>query len=218
MKRLALLVASSALGLACRRARAGAICPRTASDRVAASRNSSRGGAPTPLLDVFTARLKELGYVLGRDVRFEFRYSEGIVERLPTLARELIALMPALIMTGSSAAIMALKKETSMVPIVFLTTGDPVVTGLGRQSDPRRMPDGLCFRPHPGAAACRLLRRSHPEGRQPGRPAHTAARKIRVHHQSQDRKTARPQDRKTARAIGLAIPQSLLMRADEVIE
>jgi len=80
--------------------------------------------------EAFAAKLKELGYIEGRDFVFERRYAHGHLGELSTLARELIALNPAVIVTASSASVAALKSETKTVPIVFATAADPVEQGF----------------------------------------------------------------------------------------
>ena len=83
-----------------------------------------------PLVDAFTAKLKELGYVEGRDFVIEFRFSEGRFEVLTPLARELIALKPDVIVTATPQAIEAFKHETKSIPIVFGAAGNVVERGL----------------------------------------------------------------------------------------
>jgi putative ABC transport system substrate-binding protein len=78
----------------------------------------------------FTARLKDLGYVEGRDVLIERRFADRVVERLPTLARELVALKPAVIVARPSYAVAAAMQATRSVPIVMLGVGAPVEAGL----------------------------------------------------------------------------------------
>ena len=75
-------------------------------------------------------RLKELGYVEGQNTVFEYRWAAGLVERLPGLAAELIGLKVDVIVTTGNAATGALKRATATVPIVMVTSGDPVGAGL----------------------------------------------------------------------------------------
>ncbi|MBI3371499.1 MAG: ABC transporter substrate-binding protein [Betaproteobacteria bacterium] len=83
-----------------------------------------------PMIEAFTAKMKELGSIEGRDFVFEMRESEGRVDKLPALARELVALNPAVIVTAASAPIAALKRETTTVPIVFGTAAEVVEQGF----------------------------------------------------------------------------------------
>jgi len=87
-------------------------------------------------LEAFRLRLKDLGHVEGRDILIEARWAEDRTERLASIAAELVALDPAVILTASSAGVHACKKATSRIPIVFATAGNPVeqgfVASLGR--------------------------------------------------------------------------------------
>ena len=76
--------------------------------------------------ETFRAELKNLGYIEGRDVRIDVRWGDDRRDRLEALARELAALQPAVILTASSAGVLACRKATSAIPIVFATTGSPV--------------------------------------------------------------------------------------------
>jgi putative ABC transport system substrate-binding protein len=78
----------------------------------------------------FVARLRELGWVEGRTVAIEYRWADGRSERFAEVAAELVRLKVNVIVTGGTAAIMAAKQATSVIPIVFATAGDPVGTGL----------------------------------------------------------------------------------------
>jgi len=74
--------------------------------------------------------LRELGYVEGKNIVIEGRFSEGKHERLPALAAELVRLKVDVIVTGSSPAPEAAKQATSTIPIVFGIHSDPVGSGL----------------------------------------------------------------------------------------
>ena len=78
----------------------------------------------------FVQRLRELGWVEGRTVAIEYRWADGRGERFAEVATELVRLKVDVIVTGGTAAIMAAKQATSVIPIVFATAGDPVGTGL----------------------------------------------------------------------------------------
>ena len=78
----------------------------------------------------FVARLRELGWVEGRTVAIEYRWADGRSERFAEVAAELVQLKVDVIVTGGTAAIMAAKQATSVIPIVFALAGDPVGTGL----------------------------------------------------------------------------------------
>jgi putative ABC transport system substrate-binding protein len=80
--------------------------------------------------EAFSQGLRELGYVEGKTVVIEYRYSEGKYERLPGLAAELVRLKPDLIVTGGGPSTRAAKEVTSTIPIVMTNDPDPVANGL----------------------------------------------------------------------------------------
>ena len=73
--------------------------------------------------------LRELGYIEGQNILFEFRSAEGILDRLPALAAELVRLKVDVIVALYTPCGLAAKDATHEVPIVLLT-GDPLATGL----------------------------------------------------------------------------------------
>ena len=81
-------------------------------------------------VEAFRQGLRDLGYVEGRNLVIEYRDAQGKLEPLPALAAELIALKVDVIVASSTAAALAAKQVTSVVPIVFATVPDPVATGL----------------------------------------------------------------------------------------
>jgi ABC-type uncharacterized transport system substrate-binding protein len=85
---------------------------------------------PSPMWEAFRQRLKELGYVEGQNIVFEYRWAAGQVERYPGLAAELVGLKVDVIVTVGNAATGAIKRATATVPIVMATSGDPVGAGF----------------------------------------------------------------------------------------
>src|SRR5262245_37939804 len=81
-------------------------------------------------VDHFRSGLRELGYVEGQSVLLEYRAAEGKVERLPELARELVAAGVDVIFTANAPAALAAKRATSTIPVVFAGVPDPVGAGL----------------------------------------------------------------------------------------
>jgi putative tryptophan/tyrosine transport system substrate-binding protein len=74
--------------------------------------------------------LRDLGYVDGKNVVLEYRYAEGNLERMPSLVAELVQLKPAVIVVSAVPAIRAAKEMTKAIPIVMITTVDPVAMGI----------------------------------------------------------------------------------------
>jgi putative ABC transport system substrate-binding protein len=101
--------------------------PAGASPRIAFLAGGSRAGDAL-LIEAFWRRMNELGYVEGRNIVAEYRFAEGVPERLPQLAAELVRLNVDVIVAPGSGA-RAAKKAGSKIPIV-ITYGDPVGEGL----------------------------------------------------------------------------------------
>jgi putative ABC transport system substrate-binding protein len=76
----------------------------------------------------FVRRLHELGWIEGRTV--EYRWVEGDAERLSASADEFVRLKVSVIVTGATPATIAAKRATSVIPIVFAVSGDPLAAGL----------------------------------------------------------------------------------------
>ena len=91
------------------------------------------GGSPTSHarpLEAFLAGLKEHGWIEGQNISMELRWAEGKLDRLPSLAAELVRLRPEVIVTAANVVHLAVRKETSTIPIVMATGADPVEAGL----------------------------------------------------------------------------------------
>jgi len=87
----------------------------------------------TPDTDAFPAirrGLGALGYVEGRNILFEHRYAEGRPERLPGLAEDLVRSKPDLIIAAGGDVAPFAKRATETIPIVMITSADPVQGGL----------------------------------------------------------------------------------------
>src|SRR5947209_420513 len=96
-------------------------------------------GVMSPLLVATAARnlsalrsgLRDLGYTESRNIKIESRFADGVAERFPALIADLMALKPAAILVGSTTAILAARKVTRTIPLIwFGSVDDPVAFGL----------------------------------------------------------------------------------------
>src|SRR3984893_8295829 len=78
----------------------------------------------------FVDGLREVGLTEGRNVKLDYRWGGTDVERLRTLASELVALTPDVFLAGSSPPLAALRRATTTIPIVFVLVSDPVGQGF----------------------------------------------------------------------------------------
>jgi putative ABC transport system substrate-binding protein len=88
-------------------------------------------GASAPQLDGFRQGLRDLGYAEGKNIAIEYRFAEGKLNRLPDLVADLVRLkVDVMVVAGGTPAILAAKKATSTIPIVFPVVNDPVALGI----------------------------------------------------------------------------------------
>ena len=74
--------------------------------------------------------MRELGWIDGKTIQIHARYAGGVLDRLPELARELVALKVDVIVAPTVPASLAAREATSTIPIVMVETGNPVGAGL----------------------------------------------------------------------------------------
>jgi ABC-type uncharacterized transport system substrate-binding protein len=115
--------------------------------------------------------LERRGWLEGRNLHLDYRFTAARGERLPALAKELVALQPDVILAHSTGAAVELQRESHTIPIVFVNASDPIGSGFvaslarpGRQSHRRAAPrskhrrqvagdaQGDCAAPHPRCA------------------------------------------------------------------
>jgi ABC-type uncharacterized transport system substrate-binding protein len=88
------------------------------------------GVAPSSRDFELVHELARIGYIEGRNITYEIGGADGDVNRLPQLARELIAKNPDVFVGSSTRVAVALTTATSDIPIVMLALGDPIALGL----------------------------------------------------------------------------------------
>src|SRR5262245_35501174 len=81
-------------------------------------------------VNAFEASLRDLGWIVGKNVIVEYRFADSSLDRLAELAAELVRLRPDVIAAGASPAVIAAKNATQTIPIVMMLPGNPVASGL----------------------------------------------------------------------------------------
>jgi putative tryptophan/tyrosine transport system substrate-binding protein len=81
-------------------------------------------------LAAFVQGLAQLGWAEGRNLRIDYRWANGDVERMRTFAKELVDLQLDVILANTTPVTAALQRETRAIPIVFVIVSDPVGAGL----------------------------------------------------------------------------------------
>jgi len=82
------------------------------------------------VVEAFQQGLRDLGYIEGQNVVIEYRYAEGMADRVPNLAAELVQRKIDVILVTGTPATQAAKNATKTIPIVMINVTDPVGTGL----------------------------------------------------------------------------------------
>ena len=101
----------------------------------------------------FVQRLRELGWIEGRNITIEYRWLGGRTERASEIADEFVRLKVDVIVTHATAPVLAAKQATSVIPIVFAAAADPVGAGLvaslarpgGKRHRPVESADRSCW-------------------------------------------------------------------------
>src|SRR5262249_54559822 len=87
-------------------------------------RNTTRDDS-ADLLKAMNQGLRQTGYVEARNVAVEYRFADNQLDRLPTMAADLVRRQVAVIVTGGDASSFAAKAATTTIPVVFSTGFDP---------------------------------------------------------------------------------------------
>ena len=88
------------------------------------------GTPPDINTDIFIDGLRQLDYSDGKNISIEHQFAQGKSDRLPELAKELVQMKVDAMFGGGAPAALALKQATRTIPIVFVTTTDPIGIGL----------------------------------------------------------------------------------------
>jgi ABC-type uncharacterized transport system substrate-binding protein len=193
--------------------RIGVLMPRDESDPEAKRR-----------LSVFTQALADLGWTDGRNVRMDVGWAGGDINQIRALAQQLVGLQPDIIVTGGTPATVAVQRETRTIPIVFANVGDPVASGIvGRLDRPSGNITGFANVEAPLGGDGGLLSYGFDPVDNFRRAASYVNRILRGEKPGDlpvqfPTKFEMVLNLKTAKALGLTVPPSILLRADEVIE
>jgi putative ABC transport system substrate-binding protein len=97
--------------------------------RVGFISSSGTPAVPSPQFEAFRLGLRDLGYVEGKNILIERRYAEGRLDRMPALVNDLVEQKVDVILAPNNVVIRAAKEATKTIPIVMVTTVDPVAAG-----------------------------------------------------------------------------------------
>ena len=100
---------------------------RRVSVLMSAASDDSRGQAESA---AFAQGLQQLGWEIGSNIRIDYRWGSGDTERFRKYAAELVGLSPDVILGTAASIVRALQEASRTIPIVFVTTIDPVGSGL----------------------------------------------------------------------------------------
>ncbi len=91
--------------------------------------STGAAGTPSPMIDAFRQGLRDLGYVDGQNVMIDRRYAEGRLDKMPALVGELVHQKVDVIVAVNNVVIRAAKEATKSIPIVMISSVDPVAAG-----------------------------------------------------------------------------------------
>jgi putative tryptophan/tyrosine transport system substrate-binding protein len=163
-------------------------------------------------VDALARRLRELGWVDGRNVAIELRWAEGRGERLNEIANEFVQLNVDVIVTVGTAGVLAAKRATSTIPIVFPIASDPVGAGLVESlARPGGNVTGLSLQQtEPAGKRVELLREITPNLRRLAVIANVSG-------DAPDPFTEVREISSAARAVGLGVVTLEIRRAEDIV-
>jgi putative ABC transport system substrate-binding protein len=107
-----------------------ALSQQTKMPRIGFVSGDGSRSAPGPQVKAFQQALRDLSYVEGKNILVEYSYVEGKSDRIPNLVAELVKLKVDVLIVRAQPAIRAAKQATKTIPIVMVTTQDPVASGF----------------------------------------------------------------------------------------
>jgi putative ABC transport system substrate-binding protein len=177
------------------------------------------------IVDGFKQGLREVGYVEGQNVAFEYRWADGRSERLPELAGELVRLKVDVIAVASTLGAIAARQATGTIPIILLGP-DPAALGLGaRLARPGGNVTGTTLVPGPevGGKYLELLKEAAPKTSRvavlmrPDNPSHVLFMKESEVAARSSRTRLQPVRAHTADELDAAFSAMARARADALI-
>jgi putative ABC transport system substrate-binding protein len=88
------------------------------------------GSREGPSVRAFQQGLRDLGYIEDKNILIAYRYVDGNVDRIPTLVTELVQLKVDVLVVATLVGIRTAKEATKTIPVIMVTTQDPVATGI----------------------------------------------------------------------------------------
>src|SRR5215470_16257499 len=108
-----------------------AVCPRAAEAQLVRRIGILSGFAEDPMVESELLQpLSQLNRDNGRNMQIDLRWGAGDIDRIRTMAKELVASQPEIVITVGTPATVAVQRETRTIPIVFLVVADPVGAGI----------------------------------------------------------------------------------------